>query len=91
MPATGGFGNVGKASLRFPGQLIWDMGFFKSVPIHEHWRLQFRAEFFNIFNRVNDKQPDQSNQVNTVSAGGFGSIRAANDPRIGQLAIKLIF
>jgi hypothetical protein len=27
----------------------------------------------------------------TVSAGGFGSIRAAADPRIGQLALKLLF
>ena len=57
----------------------------------ERWKLQFRAEFFNVFNRVNFQQPNQSNQVDTVTSGGFGSIRAANDPRIGQLALKLIF
>jgi hypothetical protein len=92
LPATGQFGNSGKGALRFPGQVVSDMGFFKNIPIrNERVRLQVRAEFFNIFNRVNYKQPDQSNQVDTVSAAGFGSIRQANDPRIGQLALKFIF
>jgi hypothetical protein len=91
LPALGGFGNTGKASLRFPGQATWDMGFFKDFPVHERLRFEFRAEFFNIFNRVNFQQPNQSNQVDTVSNGGFGSIRAANDPRIGQLALKILF
>jgi hypothetical protein len=68
------------------------MGFFKNIPIGEQrFRLQIRAEFFNIFNRVNFTQPNQSNQVDQVSAGGFGSIKAANDPRIGQLALKIFF
>ena len=91
LPALGQFGNTGKANLRFPGQAIWDMGLFKDIPLRERWRLQFRAEFFNVFNRVNLQQPNQSNQVDTVSSAGFGSIRAANDPRIGQLALKIIF
>jgi hypothetical protein len=91
LPPLGQFGNTGKASLRFPGQATWDMGLFKDIPLHERWKLQFRAEFFNVFNRVNFQQPNQSNQVDTVSSAGFGSIRAANDPRIGQLALKLIF
>jgi len=91
LPALGQFGNTGKASLRFPGQATWDMGLFKDIPLRERWKLQFRAEFFNVFNRVNFQQPNQSNQVDTVSSAGFGSIRAANDPRIGQLALKVIF
>jgi hypothetical protein len=62
------------------------MGFFKNIPIHERWRLQFRGELFNIFNRVNFNDPTTS-----VSAAGFGSIRGAADPRIGQLALKLLF
>jgi Carboxypeptidase regulatory-like domain len=91
LPQLGQFGNTGKASLRFPGQATWDMGLFKDIPLRERWKLQFRAEFFNVFNRVNFQAPNQSNQVDTVSSAGFGSIRAANDPRIGQLALKLIF
>ena len=62
------------------------MGVFKNFPIHEKTRLQFRAEFFNVFNKVN-----LSNPVSTVNAAGFGSIRNAGDPRIGQLALKLYF
>ena len=91
LPALGQFGNTGKGNLRFPGQATWDMGFFKNIPIHERWSLQFRAEFFNIFNRVNYLRPDQSNQTDTVSSAGFGSIRGANDPRIGQMALKIFF
>jgi hypothetical protein len=48
--------------------------------------LNFRAEFFNFFNRANFNNP-----VNSVSAGGFGAILSARDPRIGQLALKLLF
>jgi hypothetical protein len=82
----GTFGNAGKGSVRGPNQLNSDMGFFKNIPIHERWRLQFRGELFNIFNRVNFNDPTTS-----VSAAGFGSIRGAADPRIGQLALKLLF
>jgi hypothetical protein len=91
LPALGQFGNSGKALLRYRGQATWDMSFFKTFPIHEQLQIQFRAEFFNIFNRVNFKQPDQSNQVDSVNSAGFGSIRAANDPRIGQLALKVLW
>jgi hypothetical protein len=91
LPAIGQFGNTGKASVRFPGQFTWDMAFSKNIPIRERVRLQFRAEFFNIFNRVNYAIPNQSNQVDTLSSAGFGSIRAANDPRIGQMALKILF
>jgi hypothetical protein len=86
LPALGTFGNMAKGTLRGPGLFNWDMGVFKRFPIHERWSVQFRAEFFNAFNRVNLNSP-----VITVSAGGFGSIRSARDPRIGQLALKILF
>ncbi len=86
LPATGEFGTVGKGALRGPGLLNFDVGFFKNFPIRERWRFQFRAEFFNLFNRVNLNNP-----TNSVSSGGFGSIKSAQDPRIGQLALKLFF
>ena len=91
LPEIGGFGKSGKGSLRAPGLATWDMGVFKNIPMRENLRLQFRAEFFNVFNRVNYKAPNQTNQTDNVSAGGFGSIRGANDPRIGQLALKILF
>ncbi len=86
LPALGGFGNAGKGALRGPGLFNWDAGLFKTIPIQERWRVQFRAEFFNVLNRANFNDP-----VNNMSSAGFGNIRAAQDPRIGQLALKLVF
>jgi hypothetical protein len=80
------YGNVGKGSIRGPGLWDWDMSLHKNIPVAESMRLQFRAEAFNVFNHVNLGDPGT-----TVDAGGFGSIQSAADPRIGQLAMKLIF
>jgi hypothetical protein len=62
------------------------MGIFKTFAIRERLRLQFRAEFFNAFNHTNFQDPG-----NSLAGGGFGQIYSANDPRIGQLALKLLF
>jgi hypothetical protein len=87
LPATGTFGNVGKGSLRGPILANWDTGVFKEFTFNkESTRLQLRGEFFNTLNRANFNNPNV-----TQSAGGFGSITAAGDPRIGQLAAKLVF
>jgi len=103
LPATGTFGNVGKGIIRGPGLLNFDMNFSKSIPITERWKLQFRAEFFNFFNRANFLDPGTGSSSvgssaayaasNSVSLNGaaFGSIRAAYDPRITQLALKILF
>jgi hypothetical protein len=48
--------------------------------------MQFRAEFFNLFNHANF-----SNPTTTLSSGSFGSITGAADPRIVQFALKLSF
>jgi hypothetical protein len=80
------YGNVGKGSARGPGLFNWDMGVFKDFRLAERWKLQFRAEAFNAFNHVNFADP-----VATLNAAGFGGIRAAAEPRIGQLALKLSF
>jgi Carboxypeptidase regulatory-like domain len=80
------FGNAAKGSLRGPGNFNWDMGLHKDFALHESWTLQFRAEFFNAFNHPNLSDPDT-----TLSGAGFGSITAAGNPRIGQMALKLNF
>jgi hypothetical protein len=85
-PQTGSPGNLGKGAIRGPGLWSWDMGFFKNFPIRESLRVQFRFEYFNIFNRANFQDPN-----NSFAAGGFGGIRGAFDPRIGQVALKVIF
>ncbi|HTS28564.1 MAG TPA: carboxypeptidase regulatory-like domain-containing protein [Bryobacteraceae bacterium] len=86
-PAAGTFGNLGKGSLRGPNSITYNGGLSKEFPLYkERVRLQFRAEYFNLFNRVNFNNPATS-----VTGAGFGRITGAGDPRIGQLALKLIF
>lgn len=83
---TGTFGNVGRNSLRGPGYFDVDASIFKQFNFTERWRLQFRAEAFNIENR-----PNLQNPTATVSSGTFGRITAAYDPRVLQFALKLLF
>ena len=80
------FGDFGKGAVSGPGLVGWDVGLFRNIPIRERFSLQLRGEFFNVLNRANFSDP-----VATVSSGGFGSITSAADPRIGQLALKLLF
>jgi hypothetical protein len=86
LPAVGTYGSVGKGFLRGPNLAGWDAGIYKEFVLNERVRFQFRGEFFNATNRVNFSNPNV-----TQSAGGFGSITAAGDPRIGQLALKFLF
>jgi hypothetical protein len=48
--------------------------------------VQFRAEFFNLFNNVNFNAPNSN-----VSSAQFGRITSALDPRIIQFGLKLLF
>src|SRR4030095_3152715 len=72
----------------------------KTFYFTERRRLQFIAEFFNLFNRVNISSFNgQMFNVTAANASGAsltkrGDLRhprGAFDPRIGQLALKLIF
>ena len=57
----------------------------KSTPITEETNLEFRAEFFNVFNHA------QFSGVTGDILGSFGAVTSARAPRIGQLALKLSF
>ena len=63
-----------------------DLGLIKNTKISERINTQFRAEFFNAFNNVNFSGPSSS-----LSSSSFGRITSAGDPRILQLALKLMF
>jgi hypothetical protein len=84
--APGTFGNEGKGILRAPGVFSTDLGLLKNTRITERLNTQFRAEFFNAFNNVNFSGPSA-----TLSSSSFGRITSAGDPRILQLALKMIF
>jgi len=82
----GTFGTSPRNILRGPGLEDFDLGLMKKFFIKEGIPLQFRAEFFNLFNR-----PNLGNPVGNQSAGNFGAITSAGSPRIIQLALKLSF
>ena len=84
--AVGTFGNSGKNIIRGPGYFNTDFGVLKYTRLTERAGLQFRAEFFNIFNNVNFNAPN-TNQ----SAAQFGRITSSLDPRILQFGLKLLF
>lgn len=90
------FGNVGRTipDVRHPGAFNIDFSTVKDTRITERVKLQFRAEAFNLTNRVNyglandtfGAGPDGRN-----ASASFGTINSARDARIGQLALKVMF
>jgi hypothetical protein len=82
------FGNDGVAEGQGygPRYQSWDMSFAKSIHLAEQMQLQFQAQFFNIFNRVNYQTPDTG-----VQDGNYGKITNDYLPRQGQLGMVLSF
>jgi hypothetical protein len=82
------FGNSGMGILHGPGQANTDLSVIKMFALWEHTNLEFRSEFFNVFNQTNFQDPD-----NTVSDGpSFGTVTSTlSNPRIVQFALKLSF
>ena len=54
----GFYGTLGRSTLVGPGRLNFDFSVHKNFQTSENTRLQFRAEFFNIFNRNNLGLPE---------------------------------
>lgn len=83
------FGNTPRSmpDLFTPGTDDWDMSLFKGVRIHENYQLQFRAESFNTFNRVQFGNPNTS-----FGTSAFGVISSQkNNPRTLQLGLRMAF
>jgi len=103
--ATGtDFGSVGRNVLRGPKQVNVDVSIIKRFPISETKNIEFRAEFFNLFNHLNfanpisnfNAVPSSSIDPNTGqiigNPGDFGRINStSNNPRLVQFALKLNF
>jgi hypothetical protein len=65
----------------------YDLSLFKNFSLTERFQLQFRSEFFNIFNTPRFAAPGGS-----FGTAAFGVVSAqANDPREMQLALRLSF
>jgi Carboxypeptidase regulatory-like domain/TonB-dependent Receptor Plug Domain/TonB dependent receptor len=91
-PNLGRFGTIGRDTFRGPGFHQFDIALIKNTPFGhrgggEFGILEFRAEFFNIFNVVNFGLPS-----NTVRGTGFGIIsHTAGPSRQIQFSLKLVY
>jgi hypothetical protein len=91
-PNSGDFGTLGRNTFRGPGYRDFDMALIKDTPFGHRGKgelgiLEFRTEFFNIFNIVDFGLPS-----NTVLGTGFGTIsRTAGPSRQIQFSLKLIY
>ncbi|HEY1807667.1 MAG TPA: TonB-dependent receptor [Acidobacteriaceae bacterium] len=92
-PNSGRFGTLGRNTFRGPAYYDFDYALIKSTPIGrrasgiERTDLQFRAEFFNLFNIVNMGLPG-----NTIKGSGFGIIsKTAGTSRQIQFSLKLVY
>ena len=74
LPELCHYGNSGKGILEGPGFKNVDMSLFKNFGITERVKLQFRSEFFNIFNTPQFNVPNSA----LSTQGGFLPQRASN-------------
>ena len=94
------FGNVGRNVLRGPKQINVDLSLLRRFRLGEARSIEFRAEFFNLFNEVNLANPIANLNSATVNPttgqiidpGDFGRITStSNNPRLIQFALKFNF
>jgi hypothetical protein len=82
----GTYGDAGRGLISGPAFNSSDFSLLKDFLIREPWKLQFRAEMFNVFNQVNFNNPDTY-----VTDGTFGVITSAQPGRVIQFALKLLW
>lgn len=93
VPGTCHPGDLGRDSITGPDFLNTDFSVTKNTKISERFNLQFRSEFFDIFNH-----PNFGNPILTATSSSFGKISSTRFPagdfgssRQIQFALKLIF
>jgi hypothetical protein len=92
-PNLGRFGTLGRNTFRGPAYYDFDYAVIKDTPIGQRKSgleaadVQFRAEFFNMFNIVNMGLP-----ANTIQGSGFGVIsKTAGTSRQIQFSLKIVY
>lgn len=79
-------GSASRNPVRGPGYRNLDVALFRRVPLGASRTLELRAEAFNVTNTPAFGAPN-----GTFGSAAFGSITTALDPRVVQLAVKVLF
>ena len=100
---SGQIGNSPRSPFRFPSQFYTDVNLTKNFNFSERYKLQFRAEFYNVFNHtmfndvfqtIPDRLPTDpafSSISNLAAISQFGQFFATRDPRQIQFGLKFYF
>jgi hypothetical protein len=100
---SGQIGNSPRSPFRFPSQFFTDVNLTKNFRFTERYRLQFRAEFYNVFNKtifndvfqtIPDRLPTDaafSSISNLAAISQFGQFFSTRDPRQIQFGLKFYF
>jgi hypothetical protein len=72
VPGSRHFGNLGRNALRGPTFKELNLSIFKNTLLTERITLQFRAEFFNVFNHPNFANPNLPNFITDPGVGSTG-------------------
>jgi hypothetical protein len=79
-------GSASRNPIRGPGFNQVDLSLSRRVPVAGRAAMEFRAEIFNLFNTPNFGAP-----AAVAGTPAFGTITSALDPRVVQVAAKLLF
>jgi hypothetical protein len=100
-PPAWGYGSESRvdSNIRMPGINNFDFAIFKRFVFDEKYGLQFRTEFFNLFNHPQFGPPGNGFNPTTTASGaldttanGFGAITdTVNNPRLIQFALRFQF
>jgi hypothetical protein len=87
-PAAGQLGNASRVPVYGPDFVNTDFSVIKQFRLPwENMGLNFRAEFFNLFNHAQFGQP-----ISDVNQAAFGAVNSTvNNPRLVQFGLKLTF
>jgi hypothetical protein len=86
LPGIGRYGSAGRNIFSGPALVSTDLAILKDFRVTELHRLQFRAEFFNLFNQVNFNNP-----VANLSSATYGRITGAQAGRAIQFGLKYLW
>jgi hypothetical protein len=87
-PIGGALGNAGRTPVSGPNFINTDFSVIKHIPITEAFRVEFRGEFFNLFNHAQFALP--GSDINAPAT--FGAISSTvGNPRVIQFGLKAAF
>jgi hypothetical protein len=79
-------GSASRNPVRGPSYRDVDLALTRRLPLGARQAIELRAEVFNLLNTPNLGAPNA-----VAGAANFGTITTALDPRVGQVALKLLF